>query len=352
MSLDGTVRSSAREFCDVNSKRPRSYWDFESFNIEWTQPEHCEIVLKIGRGRYSEVFEAFNCKDNKRCVVKFLKPVKRKKIKREIKILLNLRGGPNIVRLLETCRAEDDISRTPALIFEYVDATDFKCLYPSLTDSDVRYYIYQLLRALRYAHSMGIMHRDVKPPNVMIDHSKRQLRLIDWGLAEFYHKHQKYNVRVASRYFKGPELLVVYQYYDYSLDLWAVGCVLAGMIFRKEPFFQGRNNNDQLVKVVKVLGTNDLFKYLRKYNLSLAEVFDGVLTTDRLPKKPWFKMVNRENRQYINSESLDLVDKLLRYDHAERLTATEAMAHPYFKDTHSKYLTEYNSIVVEKNHVS
>lgn len=352
MSLDGTVRSSAREFCDVNSKRPRSYWDFESFNIEWTQPENCEIVLKIGRGRYSEVFEAVNCKDNKRCVVKFLKPVKRKKIKREIKILLNLRGGPNIVRLLETCRAEDDISRTPALIFEYVDATDFKCLYPSLTDSDVRYYIYQLLRALRYAHSMGIMHRDVKPPNVMIDHANRQLRLIDWGLAEFYHKHQKYNVRVASRYFKGPELLVVYQYYDYSLDLWAVGCVLAGMIFRKEPFFQGRNNNDQLVKVVKVLGTNDLFKYLRKYNLSLAEVFDGVLTTDRLPKKPWFKMVNRENRHYINSESLDLVDKLLRYDHAERLTATEAMAHPYFKDTHSKYLTEYNSIVVEKNHVS
>jgi len=352
MSLNGTVRSSAREFSDVNSKRPRSYWDFESFNIEWTQPEDCEIVLKIGRGRYSEVFEAFNCKDNKRCVVKFLKPVKRKKIKREIKILQNLRGGPNIVRLLETCRAEDDISRTPALIFEYVDATDFKCLYPSLTDLDVRYYIYQLLRALRYAHSMGIMHRDVKPPNVMIDHAKRQLRLIDWGLAEFYHKHQKYNVRVASRYFKGPELLVVYQYYDYSLDLWAVGCVLAGMIFRKEPFFQGRNNNDQLVKVVKVLGTNDLFKYLRKYNLSLAEIFDGVLTTDRLPKKPWMKMVNRENKHYINSESLDLVDKLLRYDHAERLTATEAMAHPYFKDTHSKYLTEYNSIVVEKNHVS
>lgn len=58
---------------------------------------------------------------------------------------------------------------------------------------------------------MGIMHRDVKPHNVMIDHENRKLRLIDWGLAEFYHPGQEYNVRVASRYFKGPELLADYQ---------------------------------------------------------------------------------------------------------------------------------------------
>merc|ERR1712212_1458775 len=97
---------------------------------------------------------------------------------------------------------KDPVSRTPALIFEHVNNTDFKQLYQTLTDYDIRGYLYELLRALDYCHSMGIMHRDVKPHNVMID--------------------QEYNVRVASRYFKGPELLVDYQMYDYSLDMWSL----------------------------------------------------------------------------------------------------------------------------------
>jgi len=84
-------------------------------------------------------------------------------------------------------------------------------------------------------------------------------------------------VRVASRFFKGPELLVDDVFYDYSLDIWSLGAMFASMIFKIEPFFQGNDNNDQLVKITRVLGTEDLYKYLVKYNLKLDDSYQGLI---------------------------------------------------------------------------
>uniref|UniRef100_A0A665WAW9 non-specific serine/threonine protein kinase n=1 Tax=Echeneis naucrates TaxID=173247 RepID=A0A665WAW9_ECHNA len=283
------VLSRARVYTEVNTHRPREYWDYESHVVDWGNQDDFQLVRKLGRGKYSEVFEAINITNNEKVVVKILKPVKKKKIKREIKILENLRGGRNIISLI-------DIVKDPV--------------------------------ALDYCHSMGIMHRDVKPHNVMIDHEHQKLRLIDWGLAEFYHPGQEYNVRVASRYFKGPELLVDYQMYDYSLDMWSLGCMLASMIFRKEPFFHGHDNYDQLVRIAKVLGTEDLYDYIDKYNIELEPRFNDIL--GRHSRKRWERFVHSENQHLVSPEALDFLDKLLRYDHQARLTAHEAMDHPYF----------------------
>lgn len=141
---------------------------------------------RVGRGKYSEVFEGINVANYQKCVIKVLKPVKKKKIKREIKILQNLSGGPNIVALLDVVRDSqvnptfpiipvdafllsgkngrstntgfespleeetDDSymmqSKTPSLIFEFVNNTDFRSLYPKFIDYDVRFYIYELLK--------------------------------------------------------------------------------------------------------------------------------------------------------------------------------------------------------------
>ena len=227
--------SRARVYADANARRPREYWDYESLTVRWGEQEDYEVVRKIGRGKYSEVFEGVNVANDCKCVVKILKPVKTKKIKREIKILQNLCGQTNIIRLLDVLNPQ---SKTPSSSSSMsITRTLRSCTY--LKDADVRYYIDQLLIALDCCHKNGIMHRDVKPHNVMIDHEKRELRLIDWGLAEFYHAGREYNVRVASRYFKGPELLVDLQEYDYALDMWSLGCMVAGMIFRREPFFHG-----------------------------------------------------------------------------------------------------------------
>ena len=93
---------------------------------------------------------------------------------------------------------------------EYVDAGDQDKydIYKSFTDHDIRFYIHEILKALDYSHSKGIMHRDIKPGNIMIDHSNKKLRLIDWGQAQFYHPHEEYSVKVGGRYWKGPELLI------------------------------------------------------------------------------------------------------------------------------------------------
>merc|ERR1711957_671253 len=121
-----------------------------------------------------------------------------------------------------------------------------------------------------------------------------------------YHPGREYNVRVASRYFKGPELLVDLQEYDYSLDMWSLGCMFAGMIFRKEPFFHGHDT----------------------YDLELDPHFDGIL--GRHSKKPWQKFITAENQHLVTDEAIDFVSNLLRYDHQERLSAKEASSHPFF----------------------
>ncbi|KAH0563127.1 hypothetical protein GP486_002309 [Trichoglossum hirsutum] len=311
----------ARVYANANQQQPKSYWDYESAKISWGVLENYEVIRKIGETAYAHTETVIA---DEKCAIKVLKPVKKKIIKREIRILQNLSGGPNIVALLDVVR--DSQSKTRSLIFEYVNNTDFRSLYPKFIDYDVRYYIYELLKALDFCHSKGIMHRDVRPHNVMIDHEKRKLRLIDWGLAEFYHEGTKYNVRVGT--FKGPELLVDFQEYDYSLDMWSLGTMFASMIFRKEPFFHGNSNLDQLVKIAKVLGTQDLFNYLDKYGIELDVEYDIIL--GRFPKKSWNEFVNADNRRFASNDAIDLLDKLLRYDHQERLTAKEAMAHPYF----------------------
>lgn len=99
-------------------------------------------------------------------------------------------------------------------------------------------------------------------------------------------------------------------------------------IFRKEPFFHGHDNFDQLVKIARVLGTDELFKYTEKYSITLSPEYNNILGVHLC--KPWSKFITSDNQRFVSNEAIDFLDKLLRYDHQERLTAKEAMAHHYF----------------------
>ena len=115
-------------------------------------------------------------------------------------------------------------------------------------------------------------------------------------------------MRVASRYFKGPELLVDLQDYDYALDIWSLGCMTASLVLRKEPFFHGHDNYDQLTRIAKVLGTEALHAYLNKYSIELDGHFDELMAST-YPAKPLSKFVNADNAHLAGAEALDFLDK-------------------------------------------
>ena len=105
--------------------------------------------------------------------------------------------------------------------------------------------------------------------------------------------------------------------------------LLVAQIFKKEPFFHGHDNYDQLVRIAKVLGTDELFAYLDLYDLELDPHFDGILGSH--PRKPWKKFITKENAHLVTDEAIDFLDKCLQYDHQLRPTPKEAMSHPFFK---------------------
>eukprot|EP00758_Cryptobia_borreli_P009207 Tbor_TRINITY_DN5457_c1_g6::TRINITY_DN5457_c1_g6_i1::g.24097::m.24097/K03097/CSNK2A; casein kinase II subunit alpha len=327
----------------VSQYMPQEFWNYETSTLDWGKVDPYEVMQKIGRGKYSEVFRGRNRDNNQMCVIKVLKPVKSHKIVREITILQHLFGAPNVIRLLDI--AFEPVTEIPVLIFENVNAVEFRTLFPLLTPLDIRYYIFQILKTLDYVHSLGIMHRDLKPQNLVIDHQNRKLRVIDWGLGEYYLHRTPYNVRVASRYFKGPELLIGYRYYDYSLDIWSLGCILGGLMFRKDPLFPGSDNNDQLARIVSVLGSEGLKEYIDKYKPIFPKDFDHCVLELNKPKRPWASLVTSLTASRCDPHALDLLDRMMRYDHEERILPRDAMLHPYFDPVREECMMEDNKLM-------
>ena len=165
--------------------------------------------------------------------IKMLKEVKLEKVKREVRILqeMNQLGGP--YRLVGYC--QEPGSGRVALVSSLLEGPTLSKIGQGLQAEQVKKYVYQLLRTLDFAHSRGIMHRDVKPVNVIVNPTDESVSLIDWGLAEFYLPGRELNLRVATRPFKGPELMCGLRDYDYRLDVWSVACILAALVRQADP---------------------------------------------------------------------------------------------------------------------
>jgi casein kinase II subunit alpha len=218
----------------------------------------------------------------------------------------------------------------PAMITEAVEGNmPWRELFASMTITDCRYYVYRLLQALAHTHSRGIMHRDVKPLNILCIDAKAQVRLADWGLAEFYHPMRRYSVHVATRYYKSPEILMEYEYYDYSMDVWAAGVILLEILSQKLHVFDAGDNEHQLDSIVDVVGGRPMLAWADKYRVRLAAPLRDKLALAHGVSLE--TLVPYARRRFRDRDALDLVAKMLTVDHKERITAMDALAHPFFQ---------------------
>jgi glycogen synthase kinase 3 beta len=193
----------------------------------------------------------------------------------------------------------------------------------------IKLYSFQMARALSYIHSQGIIHRDIKPQNVLIDVSTNRVYLCDFGSAKRVNKEDQNVAYICSRYYRAPELIFGNMDYDASIDIWSFGCVLAEMFIGK-PLFQGESTVDQLLQIIKVLGTpnTEQLSYLNKNN-TLNYQFPEV------KPYPISKIFQGKPKELIS-----LLQKIFVYEPHKRLTGLEIIAHPFYEDLRNSDLAQ------------
>ncbi|KAM1101249.1 hypothetical protein ACFX13_007754 [Malus domestica] len=284
-----------------------------------------EKLDKIGQGTYSNVYRARDL-DQKKIValkkVRFdnLEPESVRFMAREIHILRRL-DHPNVIKLegLVTSR----MSCSLYLVFEYMEH-DLAGLasHPGLkfTEAQVKCYMQQLLCGLDHCHSRGVLHRDIKGSNLLIDNNG-MLKIADFGLASFFDpcQNQPLTSRVVTLWYRPPELLLGATYYGTAVDLWSTGCIVAELYYGK-PIMPGRTEVEQLHKIFKLCGSPSE-EYWRKSKLPHATIFK--------PQQPYRRCV-AETFKDFPAPALALMETLLSIDPADRGSAASALKSEFF----------------------
>lgn len=298
--------------------------------------ENFQKIEKIGEGAYGIVYKA---KDKITQQYVALKKIRLETESegvpstaiREISLLKEL-DHPAIVQLLDVVHADQKLY----LVFEYLDKDLKKHMDDhhaarkgtdggsgGLPELLVKSYLKQLLEGIAYCHSHRVLHRDLKPQNLLIDSTGR-IKLADFGLARaFGVPVRTYTHEVVTLWYRAPEILLGSKFYSVSVDTWSLGCIFAEMLTRR-PLFPGDSEIDQLFRIFRTLGTPD------------EQCWPGV---SQLPDyKPVFPRWEAQPLNTVLPPSLcadgyDMFSQLLVYNPSNRISAKMALNHPYLKDT-------------------
>jgi len=293
-------------------------------------------IKPIGKGAYGIVCSAKDEKLNTKVAIKkitnaFENVVDAKRTLREIKLLRHLRHE-NIVPITDCMlpSKEEEYSFNDVYVMYELMDTDLHQIIRSdqpLTDDHCQYFVYQLLRGLKYIHSADVLHRDLKPSNLLLN-ANCDLKICDFGLARTntQDKNRDFMTEyVVTRWYRAPELLLSCAEYSVAIDVWSCGCILAELLGRK-PLFPGKDYVHQLNLITKVIGTPD------EQDLYFVTSDKARRYLRQLPySKPMdFKRLYPE----ANPLACDLIEKMLIFNPEKRINVEECLKHPYLASLH------------------
>ena len=299
-----------------------------------------QIQQVIGEGSYGVVCSARNRDTNDLVAVKRIINVLEEapeatRTLRELKFLRLLSGHENIISIKDVLLpGERDRFNDVFLVLELMPTDLSRVLRANipLSNDHIRWLMYQLLRGIAYLHSARVFHRDLKPSNIMIN-AACDLRIIDFGLARLPQSIQPdaplLTDYVATRWYRAPELIVLgASHYTTAIDMWSVGVIFGEMLNNGQPLFPGINNQNQIERIMSLcrsppsesmrsaMANSSLFRNIthRPSNNSRPPLQDLIPNAD--------------------PQAIDLLEHILQLDPERRISAANAMAHPYFASLH------------------
>ncbi|KAL6422095.1 hypothetical protein ACFW04_010865 [Cataglyphis niger] len=300
-----------------------------------------DIVKRLGKGAYGIVWKAIEKKRKDTVAVKkifdaFRNQTDAQRTFREIMFLLSFANHENIIKLIGLHKANND--RDIYLVFEYME-TDLHNVIKRgniLKDIHKIFIMYQLFKAIKYIHSGNVIHRDLKPSNVLLN-AQCHCKIADFGLARSVTQIGEGDGEtgsdptltdyVATRWYRAPEILIASKRYTRGIDMWSLGCILGEMLLGK-PLFPGSSTINQVERIMATLPPptdEDLISVSAGYGTNLLE---------KTPNGP--RRTLKDLLPEVSEKALDLISNLIVFNPTQRLTAIEALEHPYVADFHRR----------------
>ncbi|KIM34236.1 hypothetical protein M408DRAFT_325692 [Serendipita vermifera MAFF 305830] len=307
------------------------YHSFESMGRKFTVESRWRLVREMGMGAFGAVVSAQDTISGEHVAIKQVNRVYEKaqlarRALREIALLRHFQTHPNITGLIDL----DSLSKESEEIYIFMEPmeADLHQIIRSgqdLSTDHIAYFVYQILSAMKFVHGCNVIHRDLKPGNILVN-ATCEVRICDFGLARGFEKYIEDGAEkvtplteyVATRWYRAPEIMLGFDGYDEAIDVWSIGCIF-GELLNGKPIFQGKDYVDQLKCIFEYLGSpsDEIVKRIargraRKYVRSLPIY---------RPKPFAFPKADEQ--------ALDLLYQMVQYEPEARVTAAQALEHPW-----------------------